>query len=552
MVVPGVVMQLFDTNFTSLDWCIVVAYLLISIFVGIWANRYVGNIAGYLVAGRTLRIRLALATMTGTEIGLVTVMYSAELGFTQQYASLYLALYELVILLFIGLTGVVVYRLRQSKVLTIPEYYERRYSRGVRVLGGVMMVLSGVLNMGLFLKAGALFLVSVTGFTEPEWLQQFMVDAFDYHEPVGLKLIMTGLLLLVLFYTVLGGMISVVITDLIQFVILGTGMVIVTLFVAGEIGIDGFSEVVTVQNGYFDPTSTDNPSTVKSDDGIGPVTLTAQFVVLVVALMLWPTGASRTLAVKTPEIARKLYLCSTIPFLARRSLPVLWGIGAFAFFHSHPELNSQFQAAIQAGGDVNTQAAMPLFLAKIIPSGLLGLVTAGMVAAFMSTHDSYLLCWSGVITQDVVAPLMKKELTNRQRILITRVAIIATGIMLLIWGLWYEVSSDLWQYMAVTGTVYLAGVFPVVVGGLYWSRSSSAGAYIALLGGLTGILGLDPCVNFLNAQLLDIGTGITLGGNVMMLMTFAFSLLGFVTGSLLFPDNRPNDSQPASDGGVNQ
>ncbi len=545
-------MQLFDTNFTSLDWCIVVAYLLISIFVGIWANRYVGNIAGYLVAGRTLRIRLALATMTGTEIGLVTVMYSAELGFTQQYASLYLALYELVILLFIGLTGVVVYRLRQSKVLTIPEYYERRYSRGVRVLGGVMMVLSGVLNMGLFLKAGALFLVSVTGFTEPEWLQQLMVDAFDYHEPVGLKLIMTGLLLLVLFYTVLGGMISVVITDLIQFVILGTGMVIVTLFVAGEIGIDGFSEVVTVQNGYFDPTSTDNPSTMKSDDGIGPVTLTAQFVVLVVALMLWPTGASRTLAVKTPEIARKLYLCSTIPFLARRSLPVLWGIGAFAFFHSHPELNSQFQAAIQAGGDVNTQAAMPLFLAKIIPSGLLGLVTAGMVAAFMSTHDSYLLCWSGVITQDVVAPLMKKELTNRQRILITRVAIIATGIMLLIWGLWYEVSSDLWQYMAVTGTVYLAGVFPVVVGGLYWSRSSSAGAYIALLGGLTGILGLDPCVNFLNAQLLDIGTGITLGGNVMMLMTFAFSLLGFVTGSLLFPDNRPNDSQPAPDGGVNQ
>ena len=545
-------MQLFDTNFTSLDWCIVVAYLLISIFVGIWANRYVGNIAGYLVAGRTLRIRLALATMTGTEIGLVTVMYSAELGFTQQYASLYLALYELVILLFIGLTGVVVYRLRQSKVLTIPEYYERRYSRGVRVLGGVMMVLSGVLNMGLFLKAGALFLVSVTGFTEPEWLQQFMVDAFDYHEPVGLKLIMTGLLLLVLFYTVLGGMISVVITDLIQFVILGTGMVIVTLFVAGEIGIDGFSEVVTVQNGYFDPTSTDNPSTVKSDDGIGPVTLTAQFVVLVVALMLWPTGASRTLAVKTPEIARKLYLCSTIPFLARRSLPVLWGIGAFAFFHSHPELNSQFQAAIQAGGDVNTQAAMPLFLAKIIPSGLLGLVTAGMVAAFMSTHDSYLLCWSGVITQDVVAPLMKKELTNRQRILITRVAIIATGLMLLIWGLWYEVSSDLWQYMAVTGTVYLAGVFPVVVGGLYWSRSSSAGAYIALLGGLTGILGLDPCVNFLNAQLLGIGAGITLDGNVMMLMTFAFSLLGFVTGSLLFPDHRPNDSQPAPDEGANQ
>lgn len=545
-------MQLFETNFTSLDWGIVVAYLAISIFVGIWANRYVGNIAGYLVAGRTLRIRLALATMTGTEIGLVTVMYSAELGFTQQYASLYLALYELVILLFIGLTGVVVYRLRESRVLTIPEFYQKRYSRGVRVLGGVMMVMSGVLNMGLFLKAGALFLVSVTGFTEPDWLLQLMVDTFDYHEPVGLKLIMTALLLLVLFYTVLGGMISVVITDLIQFVILGTAMVIVTLFVFSEIGVDGFSEVVTVQNGYFDPTSTDNPSTAKLDDGIGPVTLTAQFVVLSVALMLWPTGVSRTLSVKTPEIARQLYLCSTIPFLARRSLPVLWGIGAFAFFHSHPVLNEQFQAALQSGGDVNTQAAMPLFLAKIIPSGLLGLVTAGMVAAFMSTHDSYLLCWSGVITQDVVAPLMKNELTNKQRILITRVAIVATGVMLLTWGLWYEVSSNLWQYMAITGTVYLAGVFPVVIGGLYWSRSSSAGAYIALIAGLTGILGLDPCVKFLNSQLVAMGTKIAVDSNILMLMTFAFSLLGFIAGSLLWPDDRSSIPKSVNSEGADQ
>lgn len=531
-------MKLFDTNFTSLDWGIVVAYLMISIFVGIWANRYVGNIAGYLVAGRTLRIRLALATMTGTEIGLVTVMYSAELGFTQQYASLYLALYELVILLFIGLTGVVVYRLRQSKVLTIPEYYEKRYSRGVRVLGGVMMVMSGVLNMGLFLKAGSLFLVSITG--------------LGLGEELGLKLIMTGLLLLVLFYTVLGGMVSVVITDLIQFVILGSAMVIVTLFVVSEVGIDGFSEVVTQQNGYFDPTSTDNPSTEKPDDGIGPVTLTAQFVVLVVALMLWPTGASRTLAVKTPEIARKLYLCSTIPFLARRSLPVLWGIGAFAFFHSHPGLNEQFQTAMAAGGDINTQAAMPLFLAKIIPSGLLGLVTAGMVAAFMSTHDSYLLCWSGVITQDVVAPLMKNGLTEKQRIFTTRVAIVVTGIMLLVWGLWYEVSSNLWQYMAVTGTVYLAGVFPVVIGGLYWSRSSSAGAYIALLGGLTGIMALVPCTDFLNEQIANGGLDLSLRSEHVMLGSFAFSLLGFIAGSLLFPDDRSAASLVAAEEGVNQ
>ena len=544
-------MNLYDTNFTALDWGIVFAYLVISIFVGIWANKFVGNIAGYLVAGRTLRIRLALATMTGTEIGLVTVMYSSELGFVQQYASLYLALYEFLILLFVGLSGFIVYRLRQTNVMTIPEYYEQRYSRGVRILGGVMMVVSGVLNMGLFLKAGALFLVSVTGFTEPVWLTDLMVEAFNYHEPVGLKLIMTGLLLLVLFYTVLGGMISVVITDLIQFVVLGVGMVVVTGFVVNEVGIDGLSNVVTQHDGYFDPTNPENPSTLRTDDGIGPLGMTAQAVVLFVALMLWPAGASRMLSVKSSDVAQKLYLWSTIPFLARRALPVLWGIGAFAFFALHPEIFSQFHPPVDETGALlldksgaslppvmSSQAAMPLFLAKVIPTGLLGLVTAGMIAAFMSTHDSYLLCWSGVITQDIVAPLRKEPLTDKQRIFVTRIAIVVIGFALLFWGLWYEVSSDLWQYMAVTGTVYLAGVFPVVAGGLYWRRSSSVGAYLALLGGTSGILALGPCVEWVNGFLNGAGSELVVNNSQLMMSAFAISAIGFVVGSFAFPDRK--------------
>jgi len=324
-------MSLYATNFTMLDWVIVGVYLLASIVIGVWANRYVGNLSDYLVAGRTLRIRLALATMTGTELGLVTVMYSAELGYKQQYASLYLAVYEAAFLLAIGLTGFVVYRLRQTAVLTIPEYYQQRYSRGVRILGGTMMVLSGVLNMGLFLKAGAQFLTAISGL----------------HDPLYLKLIMTGLLLLVLFYTMLGGMVSVVITDLVQFFVLGVGMLVVTGYVISAVGFDGLEQVVSLHSGYIDPTNLDNPSTPEQmNDGIGPGVLLMQAMVLFTALMLWPSGASRTLSVKSSEVAKKLYLFSSVPFLARRALPVLWGIGAFSFFATHPDLLATFREAI--------------------------------------------------------------------------------------------------------------------------------------------------------------------------------------------------------------
>ena len=64
------------TNFTYWDWAIVAVYLLASIAVGIYANKFIHKLSDYLVAGRGLGIYLAVATMTGTELGLVTVTQS--------------------------------------------------------------------------------------------------------------------------------------------------------------------------------------------------------------------------------------------------------------------------------------------------------------------------------------------------------------------------------------------------------------------------------------------------------------------------------------------
>ena len=520
-------MELFETNFTSIDWAIVTVYLGGSILIGLWANRYVGGLSDYLVAGRTLRIRLALATMTGTELGLVTVMYVAELGYTKQFASLYLAVIEVLGLAVIGLTGLVVYRLRQEAVLTVPEYYERRYTQSVRVVGAVMMVLAGVLNMGVFLKAGSLFLVGVTGL----------------EDPMALKLIMTGLLLLVLFYTVLGGMVSVVITDLVQFLVLGVGSLVVSGFVLSEMGgIDGLWELSGTT--YIDPLMADNPVTEAAGDGVGPWMLTAQWVTLSIAVMLWPATVSRTLAVKSPTVARRLYLFSTIPFLARRTLPALWGIGAFAFFAFHADLGSEFQDQVDSK-NLSTLSAMPLYLAKIIPTGLLGIVTAAMLAAFMSTHDSYLLCWSGVVAQDIVAPLCG-GLSDRQRVLVTRVSIVAIGAFLLFWGLWYEVGQELWDYLAITGTVYLSGALPVIVGGLYWKRASSTGALAALACGLMGVCGLSQVIEFINDRLFPDPAGFQVFPAMMMLVTMITPTLVFIPVSLLVPDRQRPDGEQST------
>jgi len=118
-----------------------------------------------------------------------------------------------VVTLIVGLTGFIVVPLRRMNVMTIPEFYEKRFGRGVRILGGIILAFSGILNMGMFLKAGSIFVMGITGLTS------------DVH----LKIIMSVLLGMVLLYTTLGGMVSVVVLDYIQFVVLSLSLLTTSL-----------------------------------------------------------------------------------------------------------------------------------------------------------------------------------------------------------------------------------------------------------------------------------------------------------------------------------
>ena len=140
------------TNFTQLDWLIVLVYLGLSLMVGLLVQKYATSMTAYIGAGRSIGTFLGVATMTGTEMGLITVMYSAQKGFKAGFSAFHIAVMAGVVTLLVGLSGFIVEGLRRAEVLTIPEYYERRYNRTVRIAGGIALAFGGILNMGLFLK----------------------------------------------------------------------------------------------------------------------------------------------------------------------------------------------------------------------------------------------------------------------------------------------------------------------------------------------------------------------------------------------------------------
>src|SRR5204863_1933846 len=182
------------------------------------------------------------------------------------------------------------------------------------------------------------------------------------------------------------------------------------------------------------------------------------------AVLTWQTIIARVLAAKDTSTGRKVYTRTSFFFVCRFLIPGIWGIAALATL----------------GPMANTLEAMPRYLSTSVPAGLMGLLVAAMLAADMSTDSSYMLTWGSVIYNDVLAPI-RKGWSERKGLLINRAIIALIGIFLLFYGLWYPLKGDLWTYLGVTGTIYLASMSALLIACCYWPRANSWGAGAAIL-----------------------------------------------------------------------
>ena len=525
---------------SPVDWGIIVVYLVGCIVAGVWMRRYVRGVEDFAVAGREMDVNLGIASLAATEMGLVTVMYTAEMGFSSGLAGATIGVLMAVAMLVVGLTGFVIRPLRDAGVMTIPELFEKRFGKRIRWLAGLVIILGGVLNMGIFLRLGGEFLVHITGM-DPQYLQWTM----------------TFLLGIVLLYTVLGGMLSVLVTDYLQFLVLGLGLVVTSLLVVwsvnwstGEVKFAwprtraGLVEVHERGKPFDEAQKKEakkvkkavkaveeaegpeaaralakakkqqqarslkskatelasqgvlvsvDPEPEKGETGVSAHTMGDPFnpflsgklgwlyviwqaIMQIAVVTTWQTMITRVLSAKDSKTAGKVYRRTAFYFVGRFALPGLWGAAAFLYF-------------CDLGGlpeGVDSLTAMPTFLKTFLPVGLLGLLLAAMLAAEMSTDSGYLLTWATVIYNDLIGPCLRRPLSPEAKLFTVRAMVLAIGLFLLFWGLWYEIPGRAWDYLAVTGNIYLASLFTLLVGALYWRGANSWGAAAAIVLGAVG------------------------------------------------------------------
>jgi SSS family solute:Na+ symporter len=149
-------------SFGWIDWGIIGVYLVGTMVAGLAMRRYVGKVEHFIVAGREMDVYLGIASLAATEFGIITAMYTAELGFKNGFAGATPGILMAVAMAVVGLTGFVINPLRNSGALTIPELLDRKFGMQVRWLSGLVIVLGGLLNMGVFLRIGGEFLMIVS------------------------------------------------------------------------------------------------------------------------------------------------------------------------------------------------------------------------------------------------------------------------------------------------------------------------------------------------------------------------------------------------------
>ncbi len=547
------------TTFGLLDWLITAASLIATLAVGVVVKRYVGNLEDFLVANRGMGTYVGTASLVSTEIGIITYMYQAQFGFLAGFSAFVVGMVTILVCYCVGRTGFVITRLREMEIMTIPEFFERRYTRGVRILAGLLMAFGGSLNLGIFPIIEARFLSIVMG-----------IDA----RYVGWT--MAVLLLVALVYTAIGGMVSLIVTNYVQYLLLAAGTLIVTFACLRATGWTAMTAAVTAHgNGHgFDPFS---------DPGIGPAFVLWQLLLWTAFMTVWQSVAMRTFSTRDARTGRKVFTLTSVLFLGRAVIPMAWGIAALAFFWARAEplpppsdidprveierldreLASDFERELARGRieallprlerleavastpgaeealarakgrrEQLSMVAMPWMLAAILPSGLIGLMMAGMLAASVSTYAGYFLGWSSVIAQDIVAPCLGRKLSDSTRLRITRVMVVALTAFIMVWSLVYEVPGPAYFYLQVTANLFMAPTLITVIAGLYWKRASSVGAALAF------VLGAASSLGYL---LPGFGLSVATAGNA----SWALAALGLWLGSLAFPDRRRTSSEAA-------
>lgn len=492
-------------NLHWIDWSIVLVLLAFLVFVVVGTRRYMKGVADFLAAGRCGGRYLLCIAEGIAGLGVVTL-----LAFWQQYSKtgftgIWWSLPNWPLLFALALSGWVLYRYRQTRALTMAQFIEMRYSRNFRVFMGFVAFASGIINYGVFPGLNARLFIYFCGLPEHFDLLGLSVPTF----PV----IMLFLLSFALYFAFAGGQIAIMLTDFMQGIFCMTVILVTSLLLFHQIGWGRISEAVTMAP---ENQSLVNPFEISEIEGFNMWFFLIQYFIWFYAWKAWQGTQGYNAAAKTPHEARMAQILGTWRYFAQEMLIPIFAICALTVL-MHPDFAAKAAEVSTILADfpnekIQSQMTVPVVLSRILPIGIMGALTAVMLAAAVSTDETYLHSWGSILIQDVIMPLRKKPLTPEKHLRLLRYSICGVALFAFCFSMIFTLADYIRMFFAITGAIYLGGAGCCIIGGLYSRRGSTAGAWGAMITGMVVAL-----TGIFTTQLYEARAGTAIGSLQAML-----------------------------------
>ncbi|MFH1614053.1 MAG: sodium:solute symporter [Planctomycetota bacterium] len=459
-------------NMGMLDWIIVISLFIALTAMARFTKRYTRSVADFLAANRCAGRYLICIAEGMAALGAVAVIGQMQIYYNVGFASQWWGFFSYPVLLLMSLTGWVIYRFRETRALTLAQFFEIRYSRKFRVFSGMLAFGAGIINYGIFPAIGANFFMQYCGL--PETIG-----------PVPIFPMLVAVLLAVsVYFTLSGGQITVIVTDFLQ------GMFCNIVFVAILVVLlfkfrmsDIFETLLAAPPGK---------SMVNPFDLEGNVGYTVWFFVIHLATRLynsrgWQSEQAYNCAALNPHEAKMANVISNFRWWAFWGIILFLPLCAYTLMHNpkYAEQAGHVQMLLGriSNEEVRNQMITPVAMTTFLPKGLLGAFAAAIFAAFISTHNTQLHSWGCIFVQDVLAPLRKKPLSPEEHLRWLRLSILGVTLFVFLWSCFFRQTQRMQLFFMITGAIFLGGAGSVIIGGLYWKRGTTAAAWLAMIVG---------------------------------------------------------------------
>ena len=466
------------------------------------------SVTDFLSAGRTAGRYLISVSSGIAGLGAISVVMFLEMGYVAGFSLAWWGLSQGIIILMLTMSGWVIYRFRSTRCLTLAQFFEKRYSRRFRIFTGLVAFLAGIINFGIFPAVGAQFFISFCG----------LPDSF-----AGLPvypLVMIILLSVSLYFVYTGGQIAVIIADFFQGIFATLVLLVVALYLFFNIGWDQVTDSLEQTPIKL---AKEEIQTLSSNESFQDLTMEQQqeqiddidekyqnssrinpfktshvedfnfwyFLIGIIGIMYssmsWQGSQAYNSSAKSAHEAKMGAVLAGFRGLPQGLFFLLVPVMIYVFMNhsSYQDIANTVNMSLDKldTDTLRSQMRGPIVLSTVLPIGLLGAFAALMLAAFISTHDTYLHSWATILIQDVIMPFRDKPFDKDTHLKVLRYAIFGVAIFIFLFSLLFQQNQKIALFFAITAAIFAGGSGAVIIGGLYWKRGTTSAAWTAMIVG---------------------------------------------------------------------